>query len=73
MTENVENLIQEHLKAIRMDIASIKNRLDDPTARVTSLENLVATLLGNVLRINGRLDRIEMRMGRIEQRLDLVS
>jgi tetrahydromethanopterin S-methyltransferase subunit G len=73
MTEQVENLILEYLKAIRVDIALIKARLDDLTARVTSLENHVAIIVGDILRMNTRFDHLEMRIDRIERRLELVT
>ncbi len=72
MTENVENLILEHLKAIRHDLAKVSARLDDLTVRVTSLESHVANLLRDVLRMNARFDQFDARLERIERRLELV-
>ncbi len=73
MTDQVEKLILEHLKAIRAGIAQIDGRLDDLAARVASIERHVADLLADVLRMNGRFDRLESRMLRIERRLELVD
>ncbi len=72
MIEHVENLILEHLKAIRSDISIIKMQIGELTARVTSLENHVAIIVGDILRMNARFDQLEVRIDRIERRLDLV-
>ena len=44
MTDNVENLILEHLRAIRADIGGIKDDVRDIKQRLTSLEAAVAGL-----------------------------
>ena len=44
MTENVENLILEHLRAIRADIAAVKDDVREIKQRLTSLEAAVAGL-----------------------------
>lgn len=44
MTENVENLILEHLSVMRGDIAGIKDDTREIKQRLTSLETAVAGL-----------------------------
>jgi hypothetical protein len=44
MTDNVENLILEHLWAIRADIGGIKDDVREIKQRLTSLEAAVAGL-----------------------------
>lgn len=44
MTDNVENLILEHLRAIRADIDGIKGDVREIKQRLTSLEAAVAGL-----------------------------
>lgn len=44
MTDNVENLILEHLRAICADIGSIKDDVREIKQRLTSLEAAVAGL-----------------------------
>ncbi len=43
MTEQVENLILEHLKAMRADIAEIRRDIVELILRVTRLEDHMAT------------------------------
>lgn len=42
MTENVENLVLEHLRAIRTDVSGIKDDVREIKHRLTSLEGAVA-------------------------------
>ncbi len=44
MTDNVENLILEHLRAIRADIGGIKDDVREIKQRLTTLEAAVAGL-----------------------------
>lgn len=44
MTENVENLILEHLRAMRADIGGIKDDVREIKQRLTGLEGAVAGL-----------------------------
>ena len=44
MTENVENLVLEHLRAIRIDVSAIKDDVREIKHRRTSLEGAVAGL-----------------------------
>jgi hypothetical protein len=44
VTENIENLILEHLRAIRADIGGIKEDTREIKQRLTSLESAVAGL-----------------------------
>ena len=47
MADNIENLILEHLRAIRADIGSIKDDVREIKQRLTSLEAAVASLRRN--------------------------
>ena len=78
MTDNVENLILEHLRAIRADISGIKDDVREIKQRLTSLEAAVAglrrdnaNLYGDMADHHTRYDRLAERMERIERRLDL--
>jgi len=44
MTEKVDNLVLEHLRAIRADVGSIKDDVREVKHRLTSLEGAVAGL-----------------------------
>ncbi|HHW77103.1 MAG TPA: hypothetical protein GX399_08785 [Xanthomonadaceae bacterium] len=80
MVDNVENLILEHLRAIRADIGGIKDDVREIKQRLTSLEAAVAglrrdsaNLYGDVIDQQARYDRLAERLERIERRLDLAD
>jgi predicted nucleic acid-binding Zn-ribbon protein len=72
MTEQTENLVLELLRAMRLDLAQMKDDIRDIKLRLTALESHVANLLSNVLRQNARIDVLDERMGRIERRLESI-
>ncbi|WP_276570195.1 hypothetical protein [Thiocystis violacea] len=43
MTENVENLVLEHLRAMRGDIALIRDDIREIKTRLGGLENIVSS------------------------------
>jgi septal ring factor EnvC (AmiA/AmiB activator) len=78
MTDNVENLILEHLRAIRADMAGLYTAMNGVKERLASLEDHVAgmrkdmSLLHSDITItHHRIDGLEKRVERIERRLDL--
>ena len=44
MTENVENLILEHLKAVRADLADLRRETREVKSRIVSLEGQVVQM-----------------------------
>jgi phage shock protein A len=73
MTDNVEHLILEHLRALRADVAEVKEKLDLLTTRVNAVERTVANLTIQMAEFSGRMDSFDRRLTRIERRLDLVN
>ena len=80
MADSIENLILEHLRAIRADIGGIKEDMREIKQRLTSLETAVvglrrdnANLYGDVIDQQARYDRLVERVERIERRLDLAE
>ncbi|MCB1768314.1 MAG: hypothetical protein KDJ31_01240 [Candidatus Competibacteraceae bacterium] len=80
MADNVENLILEHLRAIRADIGGIKDDVREIKHRLTSLEAAVASirrdnanLYGDMVDQHARYDRLAERIERIEHRLNLAE
>jgi hypothetical protein len=71
MTENVENLILEHLRHIRGGVDQIAEDLGTVTLRLLSLESQVAGLHGDNAISHQRMDSIERRLECVERRLDL--
>ena len=67
----MENLLLEHMKAIRSDVADIKRDVRDIKVRITSLEERMVQLYGDVFHHGVRLDELNARIDRIERRLEL--
>jgi predicted nucleic acid-binding Zn-ribbon protein len=73
MTESVESLILEHLRAIRADIGTLKDDNVFIKARMSSIEHQMAGVHADFATINSRMDGIEKRLDRIEKRLELSN
>jgi len=80
MTENIENLILEHLRALRAVMDRVGECLNDLKARVGQVEDHIAgmrrdlsTLHADIAITHKRLDGLESRVERIEKRLELVG
>ena len=78
MTDNVENLIVEHLRHIRGRVDQIAEDMTDIKHRMTSLEAGMALVKREVAagddtdaRQQVSLDRLVQRIERIEKRLEL--
>jgi len=83
MTGDVENLIIEHLKALRNELRDfraetsdnfmqVKARLQSLEERVTLTEKGLANIHGDLALVQLRLDKQGDRIERIEKRLDLT-
>lgn len=78
MTDNVENLVLEHLRALRAGQDRIENEIRDLKGRVSAVENglngvrrdLVALAEADA-RLQVAMDRFGERVDRIERRLEL--
>jgi predicted trehalose synthase len=75
---NVDNLMLEHLKAIRADIGTIKADLKENTTRLGRIEVAVAGLRRDIAHNEEataeqslRIDRIAERLERVEKRLEI--
>lgn len=58
-----ENLIIEHLRAIRGDLASLSERVGFIESDMGSLKSDMATMLGRYFSLDARVGRIEKRLG----------
>lgn len=64
VTDRVENIILEHLRAIRTDVGGIKDDVREIKQRLT---------YSDVVDQHARYDRLVERVERIERRLDLAE
>ena len=76
--ENVENIILEHLRAMRADISGIRDDMSEVKQRLTGLEVAVGGIkrdAGDLYTENAsqhiRYDRLAARIEKIERRLEL--
>ena len=73
MAEDVDNLVLEHLLAIRAGNDKTHQMLFDLTQRIASLEQKAASAAVDLANINGRLDGFEKKLARIKKRLGLIE
>ena len=75
MNADFGNLVLEHLRGIRSEIADMRRevRIDSRDFRygVSSIERHLVNLQGDVALTHRRLDHLGERLERIERRLDL--
>jgi hypothetical protein len=78
-TENMDNLVLEHLRHIRGKIDKVAEDMDDIKARISSLENSMVSVKREVnhgdevdARQQVSLDKIIRRLERIESRLEIA-
>jgi hypothetical protein len=68
-----DNLILEHLRAIRADISQVKTNMSDLTAHMRLMADQVVALVKHENYTMSKFAELEGRVDRIERRLDLVS
>jgi hypothetical protein len=73
MTKPSDNIVLEHLRAIRADTLDLKGDLRDVKARLASIESYIATLHTDQTRTGIRLDDVVSRIERLEKRTGLVE
>ncbi len=78
MTENVENLILEHMKrmqaemaAIRQDTAEIKGRLGSIETGIARISQGEAGNYAEIIENRHMYDRLAQRVERLERRMEL--
>lgn len=80
MNDNVEDLVLEQLRAVRADIASVKDDTREIKSRLTSVEQGIAALrkesagnYGDIIDTHQRYDRLAERIEKIERRLQTAD
>ena len=72
MTEP-DNVVLQHLRAIRDQLDTLNQRQIETMQRVGGLEVQVANLGGQMANLSVRVDRIDARLDRVEKRLGLIE
>ena len=73
MNTEAENLVLEHLRAVRAKLDKIDNDLGDLRQRVSSIEHHLVNMQRDIVNIHERLDHQGERLDRIERRLELTE
>jgi hypothetical protein len=73
MTEELENLVLEQLRAVRGDLGQIKDTLADHSRQFIRVRADIHDLQGDILRHDENFARLELRLDRIEKRLGLID
>ena len=71
MTESTENLVIEHLRAMRNDLAALKDGQKLTNERLAAIEHHMAGFHVTVSSHTEELDTLKERVSRIERRLEL--
>jgi len=66
MAENAENLVIEHLRAVRGDLAEFKADMIEIKTRIGHMEGLYANLSARVGRLAGDIQHIKRRLDLVE-------
>ena len=73
MSENIENLTLEHLRAIRADMARMADYMHTMQAEVTAMRQDLASVRTLQNHDHGDIAGLKLRVERIEKRLDLID
>ena len=73
MTADIENLVIEHLRAIRKENAEMKDALVSARLEIIAIGQQVAGLTTAVYAGHDRFHTLEQRIERIERRLELIE
>jgi uncharacterized coiled-coil protein SlyX len=75
MTDNIENLVLEHLKASRNELRDFRTKTEDEfqdlSLRFSEQEQNQANLYQGFVRQQATIDQVRQRLDRIERRLEL--
>ncbi len=73
MAEEPTSIMLEFLRRIDRRLENVETVVLDVRARLNSVEQQVALLRQDVVRVDHRMDQFDGRLQRIERRLDLIE
>jgi hypothetical protein len=73
MNENVENLMLEHMPAIRTDIAKMRDDISTLKVEMVSVRQHMTSISTHQQHDHGDIGSIKVRLDRIDMRLELVG
>ena len=73
MTTEPDNLVLQHLRAIRGQLDLLNERQIETMQRVGALEVQMSNVVTQLANLSVRVDRIDARLDRVEHRLGLLD
>ena len=73
MPDEPENLILQHLRAIRGDVEAVRSTLAEHTGRLGRLERSIADVGVQLADHSVRFDRVNAQLDRVDRRLGLID
>ena len=73
MSDDVANLILEHMRVMRADMARMSDRMDVLASEQLIIRQHMAGVLGTQTLHDRRFAGLEVRIDRIERRLELID
>jgi hypothetical protein len=73
MNEKVENLILEHLRAMRADVTLLKDEMTGMRAEMRSMKQHMAAFMSHEAAQDGDIAAVKLQLERIGKRLDIVE
>ncbi len=73
MNEKVENLILEHLRALRADVAATGEEIRGIRGEMRALKQHMAAFMGHEATQDGDIASMKFQLERIGKRLDIVE
>lgn len=73
MTENLDNLVLEQLRAVRQEMSNSRKRDRELLSRLSSIEGLLAVMHADIVRASTRADDHEDRLELPERRTGLID
>jgi hypothetical protein len=73
MAGEVENLVLEQLRPIRVGVDALRETVAGHGVRLSAIEEHMGQELVQLAALNKRMDRFDERLSRIERRLELVE
>jgi hypothetical protein len=70
---DADNLVLDHLRAIRGDIAKLATRMDNFITEQRIANGHISALIQSDVHKAGRLSELEVRIERLERRLEIVE
>jgi predicted nucleic acid-binding Zn-ribbon protein len=71
MTADIENLVLEHLRAIRAELTDLKREVAGNSVHLATLGQQVGALTTAFYTGKSEIEELKRRMDRVERRLDL--